>query len=263
MIKTYRVTQHVPKKLSDYISRFTVFHFTETTPVMLNPEGFVEMIFQLGCEIRQTSIDAENWKCRPLHFIGGLHNRSYLVKPSKPGAQLISVRFKPDCAKYFIPDRLNLFKNRLVDLGDVFTGRKLATLEPVFQSGKIADSLDIVETFLMQNFRERRLSIISKTVEEIYRKSGFVNVASLAQMAFLSPPQFRKRFNEEVGMSPKEYSKIVRVNHITGLLASSPEENLTQLTYRLGYFDQAHFIRDFRSVTGRSPKHFLKPTPQE
>ena len=255
--KTYMITQYVPEKLSAFIGSFTVFYFTDTTPVMMHPEGFFEMIFQIDCEIGQTSIDADDWQRRPLHFIGGLHNRSYLVKPARPGAQLISVRFKPDCAKHFIHDRLNLFKNRVVDLSDVFSPPSLASLEPVLQSGKISQSIRLIETLLMQNFRESRQSVISRTVEEIYRSHGFINVADLAQKAFLSNPQFRKRFNEEVGMSPKEYSKIVRINHITGILASVPEENLTQLTYRLGYFDQAHFIRDFSSVTGLSPKHFL------
>ena len=109
----------------------------------------------------------------------------------------------------------------------------------------------------MSIFRENNSAQINRAVHEIYKHQGFISIQTLAGKVCLSPQQFRRRFNEEVGMSPKEYSRIVRINHVLALLRKKTGSTLTQLTYQLGYFDQAHFIRDFKAVMGDSPKHFI------
>jgi AraC-like DNA-binding protein len=235
-----------------------VYHFLKNEPVMLNPEGYFELIFQLHGFFRQSAISENNWQVRPDCFIGGLHNRSFRVEPEHQGAILISVNFKPHCARFFIPDKLNLFKNKIVRLDEVYKRKDLAGIDDPGNESSIEKAINTIEKFLLKVYRNRPDSPVERALSGITSSNGFINITQLAQHSCLSPSQLRKRFNEEVGMSPKEYSKIVRVNCISQILAAEPTLHLTELTYRLGYFDQAHFIKDFKSVTGISPKKYLQ-----
>lgn len=255
-IKTYKTYNYSPLKLGNYIAGITLYQFTDDSPVMLNPGGYFELIFQLEGSFVQSVVLQDSWQIRPDFFVGGLHSRSFMVKPDKAGAKLLSIQFRPNCARFFIPDRLNLFKNKIEDLESVFKTRFLSRFHEGFSQLKMLEVIRKIESFLISVYREKPMSPIDIAVGDIYQKHGFVNIDQLAQKSYLSPSHLRKRFNEEVGMSPKEYSKIVRINYISGILSQSTAVHLTELTYQLGYFDQAHFINDFKSVTGVSPGRF-------
>jgi len=255
--KTYRVLTIQPKRVGAFVKSYNVYYFTDTCPVKLNPEGQFELIFQVDGDFWQMPVQHENWEKRPSFFIGGLHNKSFYIKPSNTNSKLISVVFKPNCAKYFIPESLHYFKNRTVNLRDVFEKGAPQLPEKIDQSSLLDKAVALIEMFLLQVFTHKNESRIDDTVHTLFRSRGFASIAELAKQACLSDAQYRRRFNEEIGMSPKEYSKIVRVNYVSQLLSQQPEVKLTDLTYQLGYFDQAHFIKDFRSVTGVSPKRFL------
>ena len=110
----------------------------------------------------------------------------------------------------------------------------------------------------MEKFSATRTSVIDLAIHSIQAQNGFVEIYSLASLTSLSSAQFRKRFKEEVGISPSEYCKIMRTNASISLISNSSPSRLTDITYKLGYFDQSHFIKDFKSITGLAPKSFQK-----
>jgi AraC-like DNA-binding protein len=225
--------------------------------VNLQPEGYFELILQTDGEFYQRSNYESEGERRPAEFIGGLHNKSYFIRPGQKESCLISVNFKPHTARYFIPERLNIFKNRIVCLNDVFNKSSVSGLRPFSPGNDVKDMINMIESFLINNFTEFGRSVIDHSLGIILRKKGFVSIKELASLACLSDAQFRRRFNEEIGMSPKEYCKIVRIKHAAELISLDPTVRLTGLTYDLGYFDQSHFIKDFKSVTGQSPSQYL------
>ncbi len=258
MNSSFHTTQYCSGKLSEYIDGYTVYHFEDDSPVWLNPGGYFELIFQINGEFKQKTTNTEEWKSRPKYFVGGLHQESYFIKPEQKKSQIISVQFKPNCSKYFIPDKLHLYKNRITNLKETYKVDSIRSLNRLHEKDSIQNDLKTIESFLKGIYRKHSKSPIDKALTQIILNNGFVNINNLAKSAFLSNSQFRKRFNEEVGMSPKEYSKIMRIKFISRLLKGDLGINLTELTYKLGYFDQSHFIKDFKSVTGLSPMKFMK-----
>jgi len=61
-----------------------------------------------------------------------------------------------------------------------------------------------------------------------------------------------------IGTTPKIFSRTTRFLHLCHHLKEYENKNMTQLTYDLGYYDQAHFIKDFRTFTGFTPKEFYE-----
>ena len=81
-------------------------------------------------------------------------------------------------------------------------------------------------------------------------------VSEVAYKLNISKRQLERVFLKNVGISPKKFSRIVRLN--AAIKRFKKADSLTALTYEAGYFDPSHLIRDFREFTGLSPKAFFK-----
>lgn len=141
------------------------------------------------------------------------------------------------------------------------------SLEDIFEKSiinEVADKLSnaqtdkqrihIVEQFLLsqlQNVEKDRL--IVEAVQLIYQSKGAMRIKELNEKLYISPSAFEKRFRKVVGTTPKKFSSIVRFNTVLDGLNNS--KSLTAICYENDFFDQAHFIKDFRLFTGDTPEH--------
>lgn len=96
--------------------------------------------------------------------------------------------------------------------------------------------------------------LITKAIQQIKRCSGNTNIAQLSKDHFLSHKQFKRRFKEYSGFNPKMYARIVRFESV--IKNYLKWNNLTDAAYHSGYYDQAHFIHDFKTFTDFRPKNF-------
>lgn len=92
-------------------------------------------------------------------------------------------------------------------------------------------------------------------VGRILRTQGTVAIAALAHEVALSPRQMRRRFQAAVGLSPKELSRVRRLRTAAAAAALS-ERSWIELAGDGGYADQAHLVREFRSLLGTTPGGF-------
>ena len=85
---------------------------------------------------------------------------------------------------------------------------------------------------------------------------GSVNISAMAREHALSTRQFERKFKEVAGLSPKLYSRIIRFQAATKHKLNG-RCDLTEVAYACGYYDQSHFINDFREFSGYTPKEFF------
>ncbi len=97
---------------------------------------------------------------------------------------------------------------------------------------------------------------MSAALRAIGAAAGAIRVRTLAQDLGVSQDALEKHFRRIVGASPKQFATIVRVRQAVELSRQSP--SLTALALDAGYYDQSHFIRDFRAITGDAPGHFFQ-----
>jgi transcriptional regulator GlxA family with amidase domain len=83
----------------------------------------------------------------------------------------------------------------------------------------------------------------------------------MAYSANMCTRNFERHFLDEVGMSPKRFSCVVRFNHAFQLKLRYPQKDWTSIAPECGYFDQTHLIKDFKRYSGNCPSAFLKQTP--
>jgi AraC-like DNA-binding protein len=250
------IQKHSPKILHQYLESIKVYNFRKDLDVQLHPKGIFELVFQSkSCFYHNTSYSS-GWEIRPSSFIGGLHNRTYNVRSLGNNDYCIAVEFKPNAARHFIPYKLHYFQNALIDISEIWGNPAIELSQRLTSEKLISKKIELIESFLVDQFRVQKISPIDESINAIKAANGFIEANELASKANLSNAHFRKRFKDEIGISPGQYCKIIRMNSSLNLIIKEPQRSLTELTYLLGYFDQSHFIKDFKSITGFSPKCF-------
>jgi transcriptional regulator GlxA family with amidase domain len=115
-----------------------------------------------------------------------------------------------------------------------------------------------VEKFLLEKLvtPESIDRVAKSSVEVMLSLNGQLSVKELSEQLNISKRQLERKFSSIIGLSPKQLSKIIRLQATLKMLANHQFTSLTSVAYEGDYYDQAHFIKDFKEFTGLSPKKF-------
>ncbi len=112
--------------------------------------------------------------------------------------------------------------------------------------------LDLVEDLLWRQLKDRELDPWAEwMVDRIVYSGGSVRIEQLAEEAVLSRRQLERKFGERIGLAPKAFSQLVRFRRSMGTLAG--EGRLAELAVEGDYYDQAHWVKDFKRHAGMTP----------
>ena len=155
------------------------------------------------------------------------------------------------------------FTNISPDLDSVFGVEGKMLEEQMVTAADSRERVEIASRFLETKLRlsVRDLPPIHHAINSIIDASGDVRISALAHEHSLSTRQFERKFKEYAGLNPKLYARVVRFQAATQHKLSG-HQDLTEIAYACGYYDQSHFINDFRQFSGYTPKEYFW-TPAE
>ncbi len=245
--------------LSRYLESFVVYQFSTREVVQFYPEGCCELLFQVDGEFLHRSLPTSDWIKRPKGFVGGLHQHNYLVQPLTENARCLGLKFRPGAASFFIPQPMKKFKNQVVGIDQIWSKHECNLAKFISSTAENHLQFAALENFLMpkyhRNPHSERLQEVCCTIAD---HNGSKPIYQLASESFYSLSYFRKCFETHIGLPPKRFSQVIRVRSAMKALQVSRSQSLTSLAHRLGYFDQAHFIREFKSITHRTPREYVR-----
>ena len=99
-----------------------------------------------------------------------------------------------------------------------------------------------------------------KSSRQFFNTHGTITIEEIQKQFFITERQVQRLFQKYIGLSPKFYCRIIRFNYIFQLLKEKPLSWL-DVTHLSGYFDQSHFIRDFKAFTGEEPSNYFFDAP--
>ena len=143
---------------------------------------------------------------------------------------------------------------------DISNQRNIAKiLEQLESAVDISSMTPIVIDAVREMIPERINPVVSDALQEIINQEGCLNIASIADNMMYSQNHINREFKKNMGFSLKQYSEIIRLqNAITYL-----ENAKTDMVYeQLGYYDQAHFIKDFKKFTLLTPQNYMNRSLQ-
>ena len=249
--------------LQDSVKRFWILEKEYTADDNIEevtPDACVELIFNFGSpySVLGSSVKRE---LPNVCLVGLLSNP--LKLEAKGLVRLVAVRLFAWGAIAFLKNAVSKNDVTQIDLDPKWRQlvRKLAVL---VEAGDYQKAVEEIEDFLIG----LRLNIlfdpkqVRTAAKLLYHTRGQFRVAELADYCSLSMRQLQRQFDETAGVSPKELARAIRFEAVRERLMFDPTANLTDLAYEFGYTDQAHFIKDFKSLTDKTPGEFAAEMQQ-
>jgi AraC-like DNA-binding protein len=172
----------------------------------------------------------------------------------------IVVQFKTTGASAFFRQPMHELFEAQTALTDLTGDAGITRLEEQLQSASaITGKIALIERFLLSRLKAQTDPLIDFSLKKINDANGIVRIRPLAADLHISQDAFEKRFRKIVGTSPKQYASIARMKAIVE--TGRKGRPLTELALAAGFFDQAHFNKDFKLFTGQTPTEFFAIPP--
>jgi AraC-like DNA-binding protein len=172
---------------------------------------------------------------------------------------VFSITFQPNGLSQFLKFPVSELRNQTVAANAIdksflppHVEDQLAEAKSFKKRVEIAEALfvKLIATPIERVDHERML----QSIQMIKSSKGSVSIDALASNACLSRKQFERKFLAYIGISPKQFLKIIRFQYTLFLNQSAANHSLTSLAYEAGYYDQSHFINEIKELTGLTPK---------
>jgi AraC-like DNA-binding protein len=223
------------------------------------PNGAIELIFNLGTAYNRKSLEngsVNNSVQNPV-VIGQmkkvvsleLFNNNYVL----------GIRFTAIGFSAFSNIPANELNELQVPINQAFAIKDHTIEERVRGAVSINEKIAIILDFLYKNLRDMPPNnLINAAIQEITLRNGDIKIRALADKFGVSDKTLETKFKLSVGLTPKEYAKICRLNSFLLKFKENNLLSLTRLSCDTNYYDQSHFIKEFKNFAHFSPKKLLK-----
>jgi AraC-like DNA-binding protein len=249
------------RRLAQYIECFWTLESREKTslasPERILPDGCVELIFNRADLFKRYHFDGAI-EIQPRTIIAGQMQHHALIEPTGR-VKLFGVRFHPGGAHRFLRLPLSELTNRIISFDDVWPrfGRELA--EKIDATGSIRERISTIEKAFIARLDQRLDDdkLIDAVVKMIVARDGLVSIDRLQQNLGISDRHLERKFKTAVGISPKFFCRILRFQNVFRAVERHQNLGWSFIASECGYYDQAHFIRDFKEFSGQNPSAFF------
>ena len=218
---------------------------------LLVPDLRVEMIFNPG--------EPWRWSGQPAAVMTCIGMRGRALAIQQPGRlDHFAVRFRPGGLAAFSGVPLAELTGRCWDAHSIWPNAdELA--ERLHEAVSDAERVQLTDAWLCSRMLSARddLRCALHAAHELSRSHGHMPIAVLAERHGLHYKRLERLFARRIGLSPKHFARVARLQHVLELSTTRPRPSLSELAANGGYSDQAHFNRDFRALIGRSPRAFF------
>ena len=193
-------------------------------------------------------------------WISGLLLKPLIIECPKFIRALI-VRFKASGGYPIMGIPLCELSNSIIDADNIF-GENISSLrDQMLNTKSIVDKIKITERWLYFRLIQNQpivSSVVHYAINKISRCPSSIKMELLAERTGYSHQHLINIFRKYVGVSPKQYQKIARFNAALRFVGNIDSFNWSDLLYDLGYYDQSHFIKDFKTFSGVSPSEYVR-----
>ncbi len=254
---------HIPSfPLNQFIESF--IYYRDYNPVhtvdRFLPDGNVNIVFDLT-DYPKYIYDNESLKeiqtCRNVWF-SGLRSK-YITIPSGKDSEMFIINFHKGKSYPFVQTPLSELTDSVVDGDLVLTSEIMDMRSMLLESALITQKFKVAEDFLLLKFRKRLVvnPFIDFAVSKILASPGQSSIQEISSKVGYSQKHLIKLFKDHVGMTPKGFLKIIRFQKAIQEIDAAKKISWAGLALECGYYDQAHFIHDFKTFSGFSPNEYL------
>jgi AraC-like DNA-binding protein len=227
----------------------------------LLPTGTIELVINLREDQVRTYDPDDTSICRqhPGSVVVGTHSRYFVLDTSEQN-DVIGIHFKPGGAFPFLAPPAGEFRDQHIALEALWSPAEVATLrERLLQAATPDARFALLEDALLRRMHTapERHAAVAHALKCLDHAPHLQTISGLTARIGLSPKRFIRLFEQQVGLTPKLYCRVQRFQRVIQALQQRRQVDWADVALGGGYYDQAHFIRDFRAFSGLNPSAYL------
>ncbi|WP_372948618.1 helix-turn-helix domain-containing protein [Mariniphaga sp.] len=255
--------------LQDFIQCIMVIHAEVETngsavvcPYPPAPQN--SLFFYINDRIKVLKADETEFRLQPRSVVVGPMITRVMLDINK-SHKAVRVGFHPGGLHRFLGLSMAEMIDRHFDAMDVY-GSEMVEVNNKLQEAKDFDEIkDVIESFLLKKVNALKKALpFDKAMLELMRTSGNMPIEKVASLACLSIRQFERVSKERIGIPPKFFARLIRFSKAYRMRENFPQMSWTTIAHHCGYFDQMHFIRDFKQFASVVPgiiERYLEKAP--
>lgn len=226
----------------------------------LLPDGSMELVINLNEDRVRVYDPHDTGKFQTLRgsVVVGAHSEFFVIDTAQQQS-VIGAHFKPGGAFPFVDPPASELHNTLVSLEDLWGGQAEALRERLLEAAAPPAMFRVLEQALLARAAERlqRHPAVVFALREFHGLPHTRTIAEVTGQIGLSAKRFIEVFSGEVGLTPKLFCRVRRFQRALRLVRKGQRVEWAAVSADCGYFDQAHFIHDFRAFSGLNPTTYL------
>lgn len=244
------------KELTSFIECFWIIEDDDKTPRLqkIIPDGFNEIIFHYGDPYRINL--SGQWEVQSRSLLAGQIRKHFFLENTGVSG-MVGIKLKPTAITHLYGFSMHQLTDRAVDISSVLGDHFISTEGKLLAAASHTERIAILNNHFLQLLTTIKIkeTAIDKAVELIFSQHGMIPVTAIARVAGVGERQLENLFKKYVGLSPKFFTRIIRFSYIFQLIQEN-NQSWTGLAYEASFFDQSHFIRNFKDFTGENPSDY-------
>lgn len=247
-----------PESLLRLIECYWIVEDDNSLPVQqkIIPDGFPEIIFHFGDRYRIKL--RQEWKQQSTALLAGQLTRFFYLE-NTGRSYVIGIKLKPAAVTHLFGISMHAITDNVIDL-DADVVKALYPFKERFDGSnheQIISTLNSRIELLSLNYRP---NAVDNAIGIILETHGVIDVRELCEKTLTSERQLQRLFRKYIGLSPKFYIRVIRFSYIFKMV-NEKKLSGAKLGLEAGFYDQPHFIRNFKAFTGEEPSAYLFDQP--
>lgn len=245
--KKFLLTRHAPaEKLRFFVKHYWIVEWDLSGQPSYQQDVLPNPCVNMVVEHRKTAI----FGVSPVKY-------SHLLEGK---GKVFGVKFKPGGFYPFLKSPVSKLTGQSIGTLDILGIAPRQLEDNLLSLPGTEDMIRVMDTLLLGRLpnQDPNVVVLNELIDQIISHRELTTVKQLCQYAQMSMRTLQRAFNQYVGVSPKWVIQLYRLQNAAELLDYGNAPPLPELAAELGYFDQSHFIRDFKAIIGITPEEYIR-----
>ncbi len=247
--------------LQPFVRCYWLFDIEETdTPFsqLLFPFGSFELILNLHNPPQMQILGNNKSFTQPDCFYPGQFTKPFILDFAK-SSKCIGVSFHSWVGNLLFDIPAKEFTDKTISLSSIHNENNL--LDKLLHSKNESDLIIQLETYLIEKIKNYKTDTVSSLIAKtIIGNPSLPNIENILHSLGISRRRIEQRFISSIGLPMGCFARKIRFQNAVSLIQTDPLKSLSYIGLEAGYYDQSHFIREFKKFSGLSPNVFKKET---
>ncbi|NQY93399.1 MAG: helix-turn-helix transcriptional regulator [Campylobacteraceae bacterium] len=246
-LQMYKVDQSLKKYVQSYWS--VACQLERKKSFKIAPDGAMGLLINLGDPLEiKTNTHTYHVKKSQVVLLGIYENPVYME--FEKNCEVIGIRFNPAGASFFFAPYIKELFETILYLNEERLSTSLVA--------KTQELVYLLDEYLLKRFNKSNKPFdIMEIISLIEKNAGSYDIEELTLCANMSRRNLDRVFKKALGISLKIYARIIKIKYTRMSLQNYHFDTLTTVSYDSGYFDQSHFIKEFRNFMFETPKEYF------